>query len=352
MDPNFQTSAPGIPNAKPLKEQANELGFGLTIMLYVRKVGVVGAGAMGNQIAQIMALNGYEVYMKDISKEFLDRGMAGVKKSLADLVEFHMSKADKEISRIQVQDGVKLSEEQIAAIKSKLKPTYDEKRASEILARIHPTESYDSFKDADLVIEAIIEEIGEKKKLFKELDAVVRNGILATNTSGLSITHMAGVTQNKSRVIGMHFFNPPVTLPLVEVIPGLETSDDTVSDVIDFLSSLRNFRYPMQPIKVKEVPGFVVNRILSAMWNEAFALYEEGVASMRDIDQGMKSGAGMPMGPFELADLVGIDVLYHVGESMRQVEESFPSPRPNQIVRKMFYSGRLGRKTGRGFYNY
>jgi 3-hydroxybutyryl-CoA dehydrogenase len=138
----------------------------------------------------------------------------------------------------------------------------------------------------------------------------------------------------------------------VEVIPGLETSEDTMNDVIDFLSSLRNFRYPMQPIKVKEVPGFLVNRILSAMWNEAFALYEEGVASMRDIDQGMKSGAGMPMGPFELADLVGIDVLYHVEESMKKMEGSFIQPRPTQIVKKMFYSGRLGRKTGKGFYNY
>ena len=122
--------------------------------------------------------------------------------------------------------------------------------------------------------------------------------------------------------------------------------------MIDFLSSLRNFRYPMQPIRVKEVPGFLVNRVLGAMWNEAFALYEEGVASMRDIDLAMKSGAGMPMGPFELADLVGIDVLYHVEESIKRMEGSFLSPRPTQIVKKMYYSGRFGKKTGRGFYNY
>lgn len=337
---------------KPIIAGVEKGGSGLEIMLYVRKVGVIGAGAMGNQIAQIMALNGYEVYMKDISKEFLDKGMASVKKSLAELVAFHQSKADKEIKRIEEQDGIKLSDEQTVAIRAKLKPTYDEKRAAEILAKIHPTESYDSFKDADIVIEAIIEEIELKKKLFKELDGVVKNGILASNTSGLSITEMASVTTNRSRVVGTHFFNPPVTLPLVEVIPGLETSEDTVSDVIDFLSSLRNFRYPMQPIKVKEVPGFLVNRVLSAMWNEAFALYEEGVASMRDIDVGMKSGAGMPMGPFELADLVGIDVLYHVEESMKKMEGSFIEPRPTQIVKKMFYSGRLGRKTGKGFYNY
>ena len=321
-------------------------------MLYVKKVGVVCAGTMGNQIAQIMALNGYEVHLKDISKEFLDRGMANVKKSLNELVSFHMSKADKEMKRIQEQDGIALTEDQKSALRAKLKPTYDEKRASETLSRIHTTESYEPFKDVDLVIEAIVEEIEAKKKLFIELDQVTKNAILASNTSGLSITEMAGVTKRRDKVIGTHFFNPPVTLPLVEVIPGLETSEDTLTDMIDFLSSLRNFRYPMQPIKVKEVPGFIVNRILGAWWNESFALYEEGVASMRDIDLAMKTGAGMPMGPFELADLVGIDVLYHVEESMRKMEGSFLEPRPSQIVKKMFYSGRLGRKTGKGFYNY
>jgi 3-hydroxybutyryl-CoA dehydrogenase len=321
-------------------------------LLYVRKVGVIGAGAMGNQIAQIMALNGYEVYLKDISKEFLDKGMANVKKSLDDLVLFHKTKADKEIKRIGDQDGIALTDEQKSAVRAKLKPTYDEKRAADIFAKIHPTETFEPFKDVDLIVEAIIEEIEEKKKLYRELDQIVKNAVIGSNTSTLSITEMASVTKRRDKVIGTHFFNPPVTLPLVEVIPGLETSEDTVTDVVDFVSSLRNFRYPMQPIKVKEVPGFVVNRILGAMWNEAFALYEEGVASMRDIDVGMKSGAGMPMGPFELADLVGIDVLYHVEESIKRMEGSFLEPRPHQIVKKMFYSGRLGRKTGKGFYNY
>ena len=321
-------------------------------MLYVRKVGVVGAGAMGSQIAEIMAFNGYEVYLKDVAKEFLDRGMAGIRKNLDDLVSFHKSKADKEIARIREQDGVMLNEEQAGQVRAKLKPTYDEKRVSEVFSRIHPSETFEPFKEVDLVIEAIIEEIEEKKKLFRELDQIVKTAVLASNTSTLSITQIASATKRRNKIIGTHFFNPPITLPLIEVIPGLETSEDTAEDVFDFLSSLRNFRYPMVPIKVKEVPGFLVNRVLGAMWNEAFALYEEGVASFRDIDQAMKTGAGMPMGPFELADLVGLDVMYHVEESIKHMEGSYLTPRPTQIVKKMYYSGRLGRKTGKGFYNY
>jgi len=299
-----------------------------------------------------MAFNGYEVYLKDVAKEFLDRGMVGIQKNLDDLVAFHRSKADKEIGRIEDQDGVVLSEEQTAQVRAKLKPTYDEKRVSEVLSRIHPSETFEPFKEVDLVIEAIIEEVEEKKKLFRELDQIVKNAALASNTSTLSITQIASAAKRRSKIIGTHFFNPPITLPLIEVIPGLETSEDTVEDVFDFLSSLRNFRYPMVPIKVKEVPGFLVNRILGAMWNEAFALYEEGVASYRDIDQAMKTGAGHPMGPFELADLVGLDVMYHVEESIKKMEGSYLVPRPTQIVKKMYYSGRLGRKTGKGFYSY
>jgi 3-hydroxybutyryl-CoA dehydrogenase len=323
-------------------------------MLYVRSVGVVGAGAMGSQIAEIMAMNGYEVFLKDISKEFLDKGMSNIRRDLEGLVAFHKSKADKEIQKIQEADGIILTEEQKQAARARLKATYDEKRAGEILSKIHPTVSLEPFKSADLVIEAIIEEVEEKKKLFRELDTIVQSQcVLASNTSTLSITEIASASEKRRRnIVGTHFFNPPITLPLVEVIPGLETSEDTVSDVVDFLSSIRNHRYPIMPIRVKEVPGFLVNRILGAMLNEAFALYEEGVASMRDIDQAMKTGAGFPMGPFELSDLIGIDVLYHVEENIKKMEGSFLMPRPTQIVKKMYYSGRFGRKTGKGFYNY
>lgn len=322
-------------------------------MLYVRSVGVIGAGAMGSQIAEIMAMNGYDVYLKDVSKEFIDRGMSNVKKDLDGLVAFHKSKGDREIARIQEQDGVHLTEDQRQAIRAKLRPTYDENRASEFLSKIHPAENYEPFKNVDLVIEAIIEEIEAKKTLFAELDPFLpTHCVLASNTSTLSITEMASAAKKRrDKVIGTHFFNPPITLPLIEVIPGLETSEDTVSDVIDFLTPLRNHRFPMLPIRVKEVPGFLVNRILGAMLNEAYALYEEGVASMRDIDQAMKAGAGMPMGPFELSDLIGLDVLYHVEENIRKMEGQ-PMPRPTQIVKKMFYSGRLGKKTGKGFYDY
>ena len=170
-------------------------------MLYVRKVGVVGSGAMGSQIAEIMALNGYEVYLKDVSKEFLDRGMSSIRKNLDELVAFHQSKADREISRIRDQDGVTLTEEQASSIRAKLKPTYDEKRASEIYSRVHPSESFDPFRDVDLVIEAIFEEIEEKKKLFRELDQVAKNAVLATNTSTLSITEIAGVAKRRDKIV-------------------------------------------------------------------------------------------------------------------------------------------------------
>jgi 3-hydroxybutyryl-CoA dehydrogenase len=322
-------------------------------MLYVRNVGVVGAGAMGSQIAEIMAMNGYDVYLKDIAKEFLDKGVSNIKKDLESLVSFHKTKADREISRIHDQDGVSLTEDQQQIIRAKLRPSYDEKRVSEILSKIHPSESFAPFGNVDLVIEAIIEEVEAKKSLFRELDSILpAHCIFASNTSTLSITEIASpVGKRRDKVIGTHFFNPPITLPLIEVIPGLETSEDTINDTIDFLGSLRNHRYPMLPIRVKEVPGFLVNRILGAMLNEAFALYEAGVASMRDIDQAMKAGAGLPMGPFELSDLIGLDVLYHVEENMRKMEGQ-PIPRPTQIVKKMYFSGRLGKKTGRGFYSY
>ncbi|NIM45481.1 MAG: 3-hydroxyacyl-CoA dehydrogenase family protein [Nitrososphaeria archaeon] len=319
----------------------------------MKKIGVVGAGAMGHQIADIMALNEKQVIIKDVNMELVNKALRNVEKLLDDLVGFHITKADREIERIEKQDGVMLTEEQKKKIRERLRPTYDEERKKEIMSRIKGTESWDGFRDVDLVVEAIAENIDAKKELFRRLDEICpRHAILATNTSTLSITEIASATQRPQRVIGMHFFNPPVTLPLIEVIAGLETSEETVNDIIDFAQTLRNHRYFMQPICVKETPGFLVNRILGAMLREAFACYEENVASLRDIDLAMKAGAGMPMGPFELADLIGIDILYQVDESMKRMQGGLLQQRPIQIIKRMYYARRWGRKTGRGFYEY
>jgi len=308
---------------------------------------------MGSKIAEIMALNGKDVILSDISEEILNKGIASIEQSLAELVRFHMQKAEKEIRRLENDFGLKLTEDQIKRIHEHLKPTYDEARKQDAFKRIRLTTSLEEFANVDLVIEAIIEVAQVKKELFNKLDAICdRHAVFATNTSSLSITELGASTKRASKFLGVHFFNPPTTLPLVEVIPGLETSEETVNDAIDFISGLRNNRYPLQPIRVKEVPGFLVNRILGAMLHEAFACYEEGVASMRDIDLAMKAGAGMPMGPFELADMIGIDVLYNVQQSIKAMEGGNTTPKPIHILRKLYHAGRLGKKTGRGFYEY
>jgi len=321
--------------------------------MYVKKVGVLGGGVMGSAIADIMALNGKDVIIKDVSQDILDRSHSIIEKNLDELIQFHRNRADKEIKRIEQEDGITLTNEQKQKVREKFKPTYDESTKNYVLSRIKTSMSWDDFKDADLVIEAIIENMDAKKEAFKMLDQITpKHTILATNTSSLSITEIASTTKRRDKIIGLHFFNPPITLPLVEIIPGLETSEDIVNDVIDFISSIRNHRYPMQPVRVKDVPGFLVNRVLFAMLNEAFACYEEGVASMRDIDLAMKSGAGMPMGPFELSDLIGIDVMYHISKEMNRMNGGNVMQRPVQIINKMFHAGRWGKKTGKGFYDY
>ena len=321
--------------------------------MYVKKVGVLGGGVMGSAIAEIMALNGKDVIIKDVSHDILARSHSIIEKNLDELIEFHKNRADKEIKRIEQDDGITLTEEQKQKIKQKFKPAYDESTKKTALSRIKTTISWDDFKDADLVIEAIIENMDAKKEAFRMLDQnTPKHAVLATNTSSLSITEIASATQKRDRIVGLHFFNPPTTLPLVEIIPGFETSEEIISDMVDFISSVRNHRYPMQPVRVKDVPGFLVNRVLFAMLNEAFACYEDGVASMRDIDLAMKSGGGMPMGPFELSDLIGIDVMYHITKEVNKMNGGNVMQRPVQTINKMFHSGRWGRKTGKGFYDY
>ena len=323
------------------------------MVLFVKRVGVVGGGAMGSQIADIMAINGKEVIIKDISEEYLKKARENVENNLNSLLESNVTRADKEIERIEKTNQIQLTDEQKNKIKETLKPKFNEDMKKEAMDKIQTTTDYKEFNDVDLVIEAVLETVDLKKQVFTELDKnTPSHAILATNTSSLSVTEIASATNRPEKVVGVHFFNPPVTLPLVEVIPGMETSEETVNDMIDFMSSMRNHRYPMQPIKVKEVPGFLVNRILFAMMNEAYSCYDEGVASMRDIDLAMKAGAGMPMGPFELSDLVGIDVIYHVEEEVRKMIGGNTMRQPSQTIRKLYHAGRYGKKTKRGFYDY
>ncbi|MFL2932630.1 MAG: 3-hydroxyacyl-CoA dehydrogenase family protein [Nitrososphaerales archaeon] len=323
------------------------------MVLFVKRVGVVGGGAMGSQIADIMAINGKEVIIKDISEEYLKKARENVENNLDSLLEFNVTRADKEIERIEKTNQIQLTDEQKNKIKETLKPKFNEDMKKEAMDKVQTTTDYKEFNDVDLVIEAVLETVDLKKQVFAELDKnTPSHAILATNTSSLSVTEIASATNRPEKVIGVHFFNPPVTLPLVEVIPGMETSEETVNDMIDFMSSVRNHRYPMQPIKVKEVPGFLVNRILFAMMNEAYSCYDEGVASMRDIDLAMKAGAGMPMGPFELSDLVGIDVIYRVEEEVRKMIGGNTMRQPSQTIRKLYHAGRYGKKTKRGFYDY
>lgn len=323
------------------------------MVLFVKRVGVVGGGAMGSQIADIMAINGKEVIIKDVSEEYLKKARENVEKNLDSLLEFNLTRADKEIERIEKSNQIQLTDEQKSKIQETLKPKFNEDMKKEAMDKIQTTTDYKEFNDVDLVIEAVLENVDLKREIFSELDKTTPSHVvLATNTSSLSVTEIASATKRPEKVVGVHFFNPPVTLPLVEVIPGMETSEETVNDMIDFMSTVRNHRYPMQPIKVKEVPGFLVNRILFAMMNEAYSCYDEGVASMRDIDLAMKAGAGMPMGPFELSDLVGIDVIYHVENEVRKMTGGNTMREPSQTIRKLYHSGRYGKKTKRGFYDY
>ncbi len=280
----------------------------------ITTVGIVGAGTMGNGIAQACAVSGIDVVMVDIAQAAVDKGIATVGKSLDRLLQRE-----------------KISEADKAAA----------------LGRIKGSTSYDELKGAQLVIEAATENHELKNKILKQLDELLApEVIIATNTSSISITQLAGATQRADRFVGMHFFNPVPMMALVEIIRGLQTSDATHDAVKDLA-----VRLGKTPITVKNAPGFVVNRILVPMINEAFFVLAEGLATPEDIDAGMKLGCNHPIGPLALADMVGLDVCLAVMEVyLEQFGDS--KYRPCPLLREYVAAGRLGRKTGVGVYSY
>jgi 3-hydroxybutyryl-CoA dehydrogenase len=283
-------------------------------MSSIKTIGVIGAGTMGHGIAQACATSGIKVVLVDISETAVQKGLAALSTSLDRLI-----KKDK------------LTEAQKAAA----------------LGQVQGSTDYADLKGADLVIEAATENEALKVKILQQLDATLPpEALVATNTSSISITKLAACTQRPDRFIGMHFFNPVPMMALVELIRGLQTSDATHAKVHELALSLGK-----TPITVKNAPGFVVNRILIPMINEAFFVLAEGVASAEDIDAGMKLGCNQPIGPLALADMVGLDVCLAVMEVyMREFSDSKYRPAP--LLRELVNAGYLGRKTGRGVYTY
>jgi 3-hydroxybutyryl-CoA dehydrogenase len=317
----------------------------------VERAGVVGAGTMGAAIAELLAFNGIPVVLTDVDQPSVDRGLARVRSLVDDLVRFQAGRAEKEATRISAL-GIELTAEQLGRLRERLAPKVTTANGNEIVARVTGTTDWSHFGSVDLAVEAVFEREEVKRPVLERLDRTLpEHAVIGSNTSSLSITRLAKGLSHVRQTLVTHFFNPPSTLPLVEVSGGVDTREDVVQETVDFLQGLRNHRSALVPIRVKESPGFVVNRILIPVLNEACFALEEGLASSRDIDLAMKAGAGLPMGPFELADLIGLDVTLEVGETLVRGTGD-PKYRPARNLRRLVDAGHLGRKTGQGFYDY
>ena len=283
-------------------------------MAEIKKVGVCGLGLMGSGIAQVAATAGYEVVAYESVKAALDKGAAGIKKSLDKFVE-----------------------------KGTLKP--EDRDAT--LGRLKTTADFNDLAGCDLVIEAITENMAAKKELFAKLDELLpKHAIICSNTSSLCVIEMAAATKRPSQVAGLHFFNPVPLMKLVEVVKTIATSPETIHVLYEFAKKLGK-----TPILAQDTPGFVVNRLLVPYLLYAIRAYEQGLASKEDIDEGMKLGCGHPMGPLTLLDFVGLDTTYYIAEIMFQ-EFKDPMFAPPPLLKRMVLAGHHGRKSGKGFYDY
>ena len=277
-------------------------------------IGVLGCGLMGSGIAQVSAAAGYKTIVREVDQGFLDKGLGRIRKFL--------------------DDGV-----------AKGKVASEAREAT--LAKLSGTTEVGALKDCDLIVEAIVENVDEKRRTYAALESVIKDqAIIVSNTSSLCITELAAATRRPDRFAGLHFFNPVPLMKLVEVIRALTTSDETYQRVFAFASSLGK-----EPITAPDRPGFIVNRLLVPYLLDAIRAYENGLGTLEDIDKGMKLGCGYPMGPFTLLDFVGLDTTYFIANIMFD-EFREPAYAPPPLLKRMVLAGRLGKKSGQGFYKY